>query len=122
IPPPPSPRDLLMEELANECNFVNKYNSAQREHQYPFNKASKIELIAFKQQPFGNTFPHKFKDVKNVLERVILNKQQRDSLTSLLYNVGYTIHNKVLYRYEAAASYQPSNGIVFLDKNGKAFE
>ncbi len=114
-----TPREVLLDEIAEECFFSNKYNIAERNKFYPFNKAAHIVLISFKE---GQNIPvnHKVLDTQKVLEQVILNRQQTDSLTSLFYNIGHTPVQGAHFVVDHAGScYEPRNGILFINSVGK---
>lgn len=117
----PTPLEVLSNDIATECLFTNKYSKLQRLQFYPFNKAAKVVLIAFEE---GQNTPVKNKiiDNKKVLEQIILTATQTDSLTSLLYNVGFT-PVKTAHPFNVGANcYEPRNAILFLDAKGRAFE
>ena len=88
---------------------------------YPFNKADKILVISFDDRSLGDKMPvqddslvySKIKEVK------VLDKQQTDSLTDILFNIGYRGLINVLYE---PACFQPRNGLVFLDRNNQVLE
>lgn len=118
----PTPREELHHELANECFNSHKYNRLQRLKIYPFNKAKEIKLISFKADHF---IPVKKKniDYSRVIESQILNSDQTDELTDILHNVGFDPNFKVKYRIiDSYKCYEPRNGILFLNSEGKAFE
>lgn len=118
----PTPREELHHELANECFNSHKYNRLQRLKIYPFNKAKEIKLISFKADDF---IPVKNKniDYSRVNESQLLNPGQTDELTNILHNVGYDPNFKVKYRItNLYKCYEPRNGILFLNSEGKAFE
>ena len=89
---------------------------------YPFNKAVSIKLISFKETqliPVKN----KVLDAQKVLEQVELTNEQKDSLTNLLYNVGFTpVAGAKRSFFGEASCYEPRNGILFIDSSGKVFE
>lgn len=118
----PTPREELHNELANECFNSHKYNRLQRLKIYPFNKAKEIKLISFKADDF---IPVKNKNINysRVIESQILSPGQTDELTDILYNIGFDPNFKVENRVmDYASCYEPRNGILFLNSEGKAFE
>ena len=122
-PRPPSKREDMLWEKSQKCFYSNKYSITQRSQIYPFNKAVKVMLISFNENhriPVNN----RVMTDSLILERVIINSKQTDSLTSILYNIGYTPVSKK-YRYEIvnqSGCYEPRNGIVFINAAGEAFE
>ncbi|WP_342647803.1 hypothetical protein [Mucilaginibacter sp. CSA2-8R] len=111
-----------MAEIHDECLFANRYTKSQRLQMYPFNKASKVMLISFKEDA---PFPIKRGPVRNeaFLEKCTLNQYQVDSLTSLLYNLNYTPVKdlNMIVADPGANCYEPRNGILFLNKANKVF-
>jgi hypothetical protein len=119
---PLSAKDILLSELADECLFINKYTVTQRLAFYPFDKAASVKLISFKE---GKYIPvrHRLVNYNEVLEQELLTSSQIDSLTSLLYNVGFTPVNDLNIRLTGEANcYEPRNGILFLNTAGKVIE
>jgi len=123
--PPPRPftkHELALAEKTKQCFFSNRYTAAQRKHIFPFNKAVNVVLVSFKED---HLIPVKNKSITDslVLERTTLSVKQTDSLTNILYNIGYT-PVRAKYRYlffDAYQCYEPRNGIVFIDAAGDAF-
>lgn len=117
----PSPKEVLQTEIADECFFINKYTKTERLRLYPFNKAKRVELISFKEDGY---IPVKNKVInkQRVLEKAVLDSQQTDSLTSLLYNVGFTPIAGIRPWGTGHKCYEPRNGILFIDAAGKVFE
>jgi len=118
----PSPKQIIESEIINECSFTNKYSNAQRLSFYPFNKAKNVILISFKE---NQSIPVKNQviNVQHVLEQITLTQKQTDSLTSILYNVGFTpVKGARQLGFGEANCYEPRNGILFVNASGKAFE
>ena len=118
LPPPGgySRSVLTIERKNHECVRINVKSFSQRLKKYPYNKATQIQLASFE----GFRIPllndticySKLKEVKN------LTLLQIDSLTDLLYNVGFG--GTILLEVEMAC-YDPRNAIIFIDSTGKAF-
>ncbi len=115
-----TPKEDLADEIRNECTFINKYTAAQRSLFYPFNKASKIILISFEEYARIPVKNNKV-DWNLVLEKQELTSNQTDSLTSLIYNVGYTPLETPLSftSFIGAGCYEPRNGMLFFNKSNK---
>ena len=118
-PPPPgySKAVLAIERKNHECVRINVKSFSQRLKQYPYNKTSQIQLVSFEgcKIPFLNDSVcySKLKEIKT------LTFLQVDSLTDILYNVGYG--GTILLEKEMAC-YNPRNGILFIDSSGKTFD
>lgn len=119
-PPPPggySKAILAIERKNHECVRINVKSFFQRLKSYPYNKATQIQLASFE----GLSIPRlndticysKLKEVKR------LTLLQIDSLTELLYNIGF---GGTILLEEEKACYNPRNAILFIDSTGKAFE
>ncbi|MES2062149.1 MAG: hypothetical protein V4456_09535 [Bacteroidota bacterium] len=117
----PSPRAIIATSIAEECLFANKYSKTERRNMYPFKKAVKVMLVSFDESgliPVKNKIINK----QRVAEQAVLDDVQTDSLTSILYNVGYTPVQQKLLSMGQANCYEPRNGILFIDMAGRAFE
>ncbi|MEZ2336608.1 hypothetical protein AB6735_13290 [Mucilaginibacter sp. RCC_168] len=121
LPGPPTKEDEEIAERNYQCLNHHKYNATQRRTLFPFNTAKSIILISFNDTKADiNYLP-----VKNhvlisgkVRERKILSKTGIDSLTDILFNVGYTSHNGPLEIADPGANcYNPRNAILFMDNN-----
>ena len=112
LPFPPSPPNPNSFKL--RCVHTNIYIEKQRLAFYPFNKASRVKLISFK-----DTINTEISDGKTKnYEVVTLNRQQMVKLTDILYN--YTFRGK---KYEEEANcYVPRNAIIFCDDQNVEFE
>jgi hypothetical protein len=104
------------------CKHLNTYNLNERLSFYPFNKAIKVKIVAFKGKDFEASLIDKEGKInyKQIDEIKTLNAVQIDSLTSLVYNFG--LIPNALPNNEWAKCYQPRNGILFIDKNYQVFE
>ncbi len=122
----PIPEDDLRSHIHNECSFSNKYSIRERLNKYPFNKAAKVMLISFHNDHMNSYIPIKNKTLLKdlVVEQTTLNNERIDSLTTILYNVGYTPikQNPDLVSLNEHGCYQPRNGILFISVKGEVFE
>ena len=124
--PPQREEDVVPDEIINKnsrCVNLNKFSSSKRLKFYPFDKAKQIVLISFESFEMNYSIPVKDKilNYENVKESLILNENQINELTDLIYNVGY--QNKDLPKIiEEGNCYEPRNGILFIDDNGNVFE
>lgn len=107
--PPPNPNSFRL-----KCVYANIYTEKQRLTFYPFNKASSVKLISFK-----DTINTEISDGKTKsYEVVTLNRQQMVQLTDILYN--YSFKGK---KYEEETNcYKPRNAIIFCDDQNVEFE
>jgi hypothetical protein len=112
-------------DVINEgCVHKNKISKEKRSKIFPFNKATKIQLVSF-QRPdsfkFTYLLPTKGKtvDYSRLSEVITLTGSAIDSLTDILYNYGF---KGVFYSYsESSCIYNPANAILFLDKKDSVF-
>ena len=123
-PPTLTKREIKREKLNHDCKAVDKFSPSQRLEFYPFNTASEVRLVSFDNKP-DSSFEHRIPetngevDLSRLKELKTLNKEQFDSLTYLLFNVGYRGKISTL---EGTGCYNPRNAILFINSNGKAFE
>ncbi|HTD41376.1 MAG TPA: hypothetical protein VK671_12195 [Mucilaginibacter sp.] len=135
-PPPPEPPSL--EEARawkkhNQCFNSHKYNEEQRRAFFPFNTATTVKLISF---TYGDVVytpvaVNNFSiDYSKVRESKILSSIGIDSLTDILYNVGFTpvkrpkykkgeVHELWIDDSRSMCIFQPRNAILFIDSTGK---
>ena len=112
-----STENVSIERKNHECVRINVKSFSQRLKQYPYNKSSQIQLVSFEGRKIpvlNDTISYSMlKEVK------ILTLLQIDSLTDLLYNVGF---GGTILIEEEMNCYDPRNAIIFIDSAGKAFE
>lgn len=122
----PTEKDEKIAEANFKCKRLNRYTASQRLKFYPFNVAKKIALISFNDTTrFENKIPVKRTriDYTKVREMKLLSKSDLDKLTDLLYNTGFTSTDYwISIKDPGGKCYNPRNAILFLDKNGNAFE
>lgn len=129
---PPSPEQEKIMEMHNQCFNSHKYTAQQRRAFFPFNSAITIKLISFtvNDMPYRPVAINNFAiDTGKVKESKILSNDAIDSLTDILYNVGFKPSKRVphkkgeIYELEIAdpgyACYNPRNAILFIDADGK---
>ncbi len=108
------------DSVNQHCFRHNQYNDTQRMGNYPFSNASTIRVVSFKKNHLvGSTLPKKGKevDLSGLFENVLLEKNDIDTLTSILYNIGYKGEFYSIFK----GCYEPRNAILFLDSKGKVF-
>ncbi|WP_426668779.1 hypothetical protein ACPPVU_21415 [Mucilaginibacter sp. McL0603] len=120
-PPPPTQEDTKIAEKPNQCLNSGQYNAKQRRAFFPFNAATTVKLISFTYRDVVYTpiaVNNFLIDYNKVRETKILSGAGIDSLTDLLYNVGFTpIKGKL--PLGVAMCYEPRNAILFMDGDGK---
>jgi hypothetical protein len=97
---------------------------------YPFNAASKIQMISWGERvdtTYGgsDSYQYSFAQKNDTVcyskctEIITLNKNQIDELSFLMYNIGMKDTKSGLGE---SRCYEPRNAIIFLDKKGKILE
>ena len=129
LPPPPAPptlEDARIEEKRNQCFNSGQYNAGQRRAFFPFSSTTTVKLISFTYGDIVYTpivVNNFLIDYNKVHETKILSDAGIDSLTDILYNVGFTpIKEKQrigMQDPKAMCLYQPRNAILFIDSVGK---
>lgn len=122
-------RDLTDAELEEEvknhkCAYTGKFTTSQRQSQYPYNVASKVLLVSFDTlQP--DAYTHILPEINGEVdlaalkENIVLSKSGIDSLTDIIFNLGYS---GKIFTTSSTGCYDPHNAILFADANGKIFE
>jgi hypothetical protein len=129
----------------DDCTFTKKYSIQQRLKKYPFFKASGIVAVSYHaEEPEPNTYINNDGkrvsldsawvrplaglhikngkiDTKTLTEFAALNKQQINALTNIIYNTDYRIKDEIA-GFSQGACFEPRNALIFLDRNGKAFD
>jgi hypothetical protein len=105
-----SKKELAQERKNHNCTHKTYTSFSKRLKNYPFNKATQIKLVSFEgfQMPkIGDSIcTGKMTEIK------ILTLLQIDSLTDIVYNVGF--RGNVFYISEKSC-YEPRNAILFLN-------
>lgn len=120
-------RNDSLADVNYQCIKKNLLSVKERNKNYPFNKAAKIELISFidTTTDFPTSIPVKNKKLEQakVREQKIINDEQIDELTNILYNIGRTPVPNLQYTTNSSSScYEPRNGIIFMNSRGDIFE
>ncbi len=110
-----------------QCQKTNILLVEERNKQYPFNKAKRIELISFSDttSDFAIALPVKNGrlEYSKILDQKKLDTGQVNVLTDIWFNVGRTPIHNIKYTYSTGAScYEPRNGIIFIDAQDRVFE
>ena len=118
------------DSLANinlQCLKTDLLSVAERNKKYPFNKAIRIELISFRDTSaqFFTPLPVKkgrLEDSK-VPDRKVLDTSGVNELTDILFNIGRTpVPNLKFQTTVYTKCYEPRNGILFINSQGRVFE
>jgi len=117
----PSAYELLRDQIACECFVHNKYSEKERLNIYPFNKAAQVMLISFDVDE-GIPVKSNRLNEQEITEKVVLSHKDIDSLTNIFYNIGFTPLKGAQPYANLTSCYEPRNGVLFLDDNGKVFE
>ncbi|MGZ3820272.1 MAG: hypothetical protein ACXVB6_06750, partial [Mucilaginibacter sp.] len=131
-PHPPTIEEDKLADKHNQCFNSSQYNAEQRRAFFPFSTATTVKLISF---TFGevvytpNAINDFAVDYNKVHESKVLSNAGIDSLTDILYNVGFTPVKKIRHKkgaiYEIDVEdpgrmcYEPRNAILFMDADGK---
>lgn len=118
------------DSLANvnlQCLKTDLLSVVERNKQYPFSKAKRIELISFADTASDFTIPLPVKngqlDQAKIQDQRVLNAGQINGLTDILFNIGRTPVPNLKYSLSVGATcYDPRNGILFIDSNDRVFE
>ena len=107
----------IQDSINHQCTHRNKFTVAERANNYPFNNSKEIRIVSINKS-LGDKFIESNQiDLSLVRESVILNNSQIDSLTDILYNIGYD----GTFLYYSRGCYYPKNAIIFIDTAGQAF-
>lgn len=129
-PQPPTRKEAEMEERNHHCAKQTNKSLSTRLKNYPFNLSVEVQLVSFKENTdtVGNEIEYGKDSLPRLHDSICYSKlseikaltfAQVDSLTDIFYNYGYL--GKV-YTGSMPLCYNPRNAILFIDKNGKAFE
>lgn len=117
-----------LSDVNNQCLKSDLFSVDERNKNYPFNKAKRIELISFNDPNSDFAIPLPVKkgklDQSKICEQKILEVNQINELTNILFNIGRTPVPHLAYKMVniGASCYEPRNGIVFFDSNDRVFE
>lgn len=130
----------------DNCTFTYQYTIAQRLKKYPYSKAAKILAVSYlyylepdpsqfsdtlhptktftykeKQQQKGLVIIKNKLDYSTLLEYKILNQDQINQLTNIIFNTDY--QKKMGYITSHLRScFEPRNSLIFLNKKGKVID
>lgn len=119
-------KDDSLAHINLQCLKTDLLSVVERNKKYPFNKATRIELISFTDTGAVLSIPIPVKngrlDQSKIVDQKILHTKQINKLTDILFNVGRTpIPNLKYAEYIGSGCYEPRNGIVFVDSNERVF-
>lgn len=115
---------MKKDEKNHQCAYSNKFTTAQRLTNYPYNVAAKVSLVSFDTLEIGN-FTHTLPMLNNEVnlsalsEKIALSQSGIDSLTNIIFNLGY--RGKILTS-SSIGCYDPQNAVLFADATGKIIE
>ena len=130
-PPAPSKEQLAWDKKHYSCFNTSQYDAKQRRAFFPFNSATRVKLISFGTDdvPYQPVAVNNFSiDSTKIKESKVLSFAGIDSLTDIMYNVGFTPmkHKRPRIKGELKEAdprvmcvYQPRNAILFIDSTGK---
>lgn len=130
-PPPESKEQMAWDKKHNNCFNTSKFNAKQRRAFFPFNSAVTVKLISFNSDdiPYQPVAVNNFSiDSSKVKEGKVLTAAGIDSLTDIMYNVGFTPmkHKRPRIKGELEVAdpgsmciFQPRHAILFIDSTGK---
>jgi len=129
-PQTPTKREAEMEDRNHNCARQASKSFSVRLKKYPFSLASEVQFVSFRGSidTVDNEIVYKNGSLPMLNDTICYSKlyeiktltfSQVDTLTDILYNYGF---RGTVYTMSMAMCYNPRNAILFLDKNGKAFE
>lgn len=109
-------RILAMEKKNHTCVRKSTTSFSARIKKFPFNQVAQIKLVSFK----GHQIPilNDSVDYSKLEEVKTLNLRQIDSLTDIIYNIGY---GGTILIIEEMNCYNPRNAILFVNSKGETF-
>jgi hypothetical protein len=128
VPPPPPPLTYPENIKLYECLYIDSLNPKERLEIYPFNKASRIEIISYPSvrvyapdssyiEPGGIPMLNSKIDFTKIQERIVLPKNLVDTLTNILYNY----RSKTQIIEHLTCDCPCTNAILFFNKKDKCF-
>ncbi len=130
-PPPESKEQIAWDKKHDRCFNTFSYDAKQRRAFFPFNSATTVKLISFNSDdiPYRPVAVNNFSiDSSKVKEGKLLSAAGIDSLTDIMYNVGFTPmkHKRPRIKGELEVAdpgsmciFQPRHAILFIDSTGK---
>ena len=115
----PTEQQKKQSELNTHCIISNKYSADQRRKIYPFSMAASVRIISYTWPDsivFGGPVPLKNGQLnpEYVQKEKTLSQTEIDSLTQIIYNVGYRGYFFTEVDFKC---YNPRNAIIFLDSS-----
>jgi hypothetical protein len=133
--PPHQPTSNEIEEINTNCTRRTNKSFSERLKKYPFNLTTELQLVSFWDNidtvngeiEYGRDSLPRMNDTicySKLYEIKKLTFAGVDKLTDIFYNYGIPYHRPdgKFYLGSVNQCYNPRNAILFLDKNGKAFE
>lgn len=129
LPPKPPSRPPTREEgeRSYQCLHRDLFSKTQRRNFFPFKDAYAVRLISFNDpETYQNEIPihEHVLDMGKVREIKTPTDNGIDSLTDILYNIGYTPVAPTELRISdpGGKCFNPRNAVLFMDKNNKVVE
>ncbi|SDD66702.1 hypothetical protein SAMN05216464_102226 [Mucilaginibacter pineti] len=123
---PPTYQEALQLQKFDQCLHQDLFTAKQRRTFFPFNTTNSIKIISFNDPKANfNYLPVKYHiiDKTKVREIKTLSNNGIDSLTDILYNIGYTpMKGGLAIADPGGKCYNPRNAILFIDKKGHVSE
>jgi len=129
-------KEMRLGEKYSQCLYQNKYSTEQRRNFFPFKTADTIRLVSYEaNQPNYDAEPvmHPMDTVEifipmavsnfklnahRIIENKILSLSDIDSLTDIMYNVGFVSQKAYNYSNIGYSCYNPRNAILFINSKG----
>lgn len=102
-----------------DCVTKLKLTPKQRLNLYPFNRAKKIQIVSFSKDLLSVPLNKKSLIWSEVKDSVTLSTQQVDSLTDILFNIGFKGNR---YTKNISTAVGLDIAIIFFDSTNKFFE
>ncbi len=116
VPPPPTGRNAMDQA----CHRNGNLSATERAAKYPFNKAKKVIFIAFNGSSDRTPVHNSRLDTGQTMAIKVLDKNQLNTLTDLIFNYNYSKKNQ-LRTYSEPGCYIPRNAILFIDEKEQIF-
>jgi len=114
--------EYKLAEMYSQCHYSAKYNAKQRRSFFPFSTAATIKLVSFIDtvRIYKPIAVDNFEiDYNKVFNSKTLSAAGIDSLTDIMYNVGFTpVNGSYTVTVSERMCYNPRNAILFIDANG----
>ena len=114
---PPSLKDSHYDE---KCYHNGKLTDSERQTNFPFSKAFRIEVISFDSKLGKTPIANDTIYYSKTKEAVVLSTIYINKLTDILYNYNYSKKTNV-FTETTVGCYYPRHAIIFLDNSDKIF-